>query len=469
MKTKIRFFTFLVIFILSFNSISFAEAKSEISINSPSSILIEATTGKVLYEKDANQRMYPASMTKLLTAIIALEYFNPEDVIVVGREIYEISWDSSKAGHKMDEAITVENLVRGLIIPSGNDTAVIIARAVAKKINGDVPMTFSESEKFFSSLMNEKAIEIGCTNSNFTNPHGYHDDEHYTTAKDMAKIAAEALKFDLIRQVCGEKSYFGNSMGDSDNTGLITNDYNWASHNSLITSGDYFYEYATGLKTGFTSQAGDCVAASAQNDKLELIAIVFQSEAPNRWIDAVTLFEYGFNNYQFADLGKQDDIVGEVPLHNHKKEQGNALSLIIKENITILIENSVLENIKTEINITNEDYIFTEFNKEKNIEEIKINAPILSDIELGTIVYKNNNEIIAEVPIYSGRSVEEASFFEKILYELGDISKQILTIKGLIIFIVSVLVVVIAIILIKYFKNRSTKNKYKFKKTRKRF
>ena len=468
MKTKFRFFTFLIIFILSFNAVSFAQTADSVEVTSPSAILVEATTGKILFEKDASQRMYPASMTKLLTAIIVLEYFNPNDVIVIGREIHEISWDSSKAGHKIDESITVENLIRGLMIPSGNDTAVAVARAVARKINDDTTMSFAESEKFFSTLMNEKAVEIGCTDSNFANPHGYHNDDHYTTAHDMAKIAAYALKFDIINKICSEKSYFGNSMGDSDNTGLVTNDYNWASHNALITPGTYFYEYATGLKTGFTSQAGDCVAASAETENLQLIAIVFQSQSPNRWIDAVTLFEHGFSNYQFTELGKQDDIVGDIPLHNHKKEHGNTLSLIIKEDITLLLKNSILENIKTEINITNEDYIIRDFNKEKNIEEIKIDAPIMSDVELGTIVYKNGAEVLAEVPIYSGRSVEEASFFEKIMYSLNSMSKQLFTVTGLIVLAVSILIIIAVIILIKYYRNRSYRNKYKFKKPRKR-
>jgi len=468
MKTKFRFFAFLIIFILSFNAVSFAQTTDKIELNAPSAILVEATTGEILFEKGASQMMYPASMTKLLTAIILLEYFNPNDVIVIGREINEISWDSSKAGHKIDESITVENLIRGLMIPSGNDTAVAVARAVARKINDDATMSFAESEKFFSALMNEKAVEIGCTDSSFTNPHGYHDDNHYTTARDMAKIATYALKFDIISKICSEKSYLGNSMEDNDTTGLITNDYNWVSHNALITPGDYFYEYATGLKTGFTSQAGDCIAASAENENLQLISIVFQSQVPNRWIDAVTLFEYGFNNYQFTDLGKQDDIVGDIPLHNHKKEHGNTLSLIIKEDIALLLNNSILENIKTEINITNEDYIVRDFNKEKNIEEIKINAPILSDVELGTIVYKNGTEILAEVLIYSGRSVEEASFFEKIMYSLNDISKQLFTVIGLIVLAVSIIVIVVSIILIKYYRNRGYRNKYKFKKPRKR-
>ena len=159
-------------------------------LQAEAAILIEASSGTILYEKNATQKMYPASMTKMLTALVALDYFKPEDLIVVGSEINEVSLDSSKAGHELGETLTVENAIRGLIIPSGNDSANVVAAAVAKKAENDENMTFGKCEVVFTDLMNKKAEELGATNSHFANAHGYHSDDHYTCAHRVKKTAA---------------------------------------------------------------------------------------------------------------------------------------------------------------------------------------------------------------------------------------------------------------------------------------
>ncbi len=466
MKTQKRkniLLLFLCIMLIMQNVVYAAEAPH---INAESAILIEKSTQKILFEKNSDKRMYPASMTKLLTAIIALDNFSPDDVIVVGNEINEVSWDSSKAGHIRGESITVENLVRGLIIPSGNDTAEVISSAVVKKLRDDNTLSPKECDLIFSEIMNKKAEEIGCLDTHFSNPHGYHDNNHYTTAYDMTKIATEAMKYDVLKKICSEKNFSGNSMGDKDTTGLRTNNYNWSSHNLLITNGEYAYPYANGLKTGFTDEAGDCVAASAEKDGIELIAIIFNSEDPSRWTDAADLFNYGFDNYNFFTIAENNSVVSEVPLHNHNKSNGDTINLIIKEDITKFLDRETLGAIEVDVEITNSDYIFENKDSENDLEtSVFIKAPIEEGTELGTAYYRHNGEILAQTPVYAERTVEEATFLETVLYTLEDIADDLLTKEGIIKAVIGIvsLIVLIAIIKIISSKKRRKRTVYKFK------
>ena len=164
---------------------AFAETPAAPEVSAKSAVLINADTGRILYQKNQNDRMYPASMTKLLTSMVLLDNMDLDDTITIDYSINEIPWDSSKAGIAVGEVLTVENVIRGLIIPSGNDIANAAASAVAKKALGN-SISYDKAEEYFTGLMNKKAKELGCTGSNFVNPHGYHDDNHYTTAYDVA-------------------------------------------------------------------------------------------------------------------------------------------------------------------------------------------------------------------------------------------------------------------------------------------
>ncbi|MGE4213907.1 MAG: D-alanyl-D-alanine carboxypeptidase family protein [Anaerotignaceae bacterium] len=466
MKKKLRAITLFLAFAISTNNIAFGATKPV--VKAESAILVEASTGKVLYEKNAQKSMYPASMTKILTSIIALEYFKADDVVIVGNEINDVTLDSSKAGHIKGESITVENLIRGLIIPSGNDTATVIANAVAKKQTGDEDLSSRECERIFAELMNKKAEELGCTNSNFVNPHGYHDERHFTTAEDMAKIAAAGLKIDLLKRICSEKEYSGNGMGNVDTTGLITNDYDWKSHNLLITSGEYAYPYATGMKTGFTDEAGNCVTATADKEGILLIAVVFNSEDPGRWEDATKLFDYGFENFGFFTLAQSNTSVGDIELYNNKASDGNTLNLIIKEDISLLLEKTVVGAVKTDINITNNDYIYK--SKDESDADIKIKAPIEKDTELGTVKYSLDGETLAEAKIYAEKSVEKATFIERIGYNAKKIISKVFTVNGLITVIGTVVGIGVLVLIVRFFYNRThaPKSRYKFKTNKRR-
>ncbi|MGN1231492.1 MAG: D-alanyl-D-alanine carboxypeptidase family protein, partial [Anaerotignum sp.] len=142
---------------------AFVTADGAPDVVAASAILIEASTGTILYEKNPDQKMYPASMTKMLTALVAMDYFEPEELIQVGTEINEVSLDSSKAGHQVGETLTMKNAIRGLIIPSGNDSANVVAAAVARRTENDENLGFAKCEAVFTELMNQKAKELGAT------------------------------------------------------------------------------------------------------------------------------------------------------------------------------------------------------------------------------------------------------------------------------------------------------------------
>ena len=371
------------------------------TVAATSAILINADTGRVLYEKNDHAKMYPASMTKLLTAMVVLDNMAIDETITVDYSIDEIPLDSSRAGVLAGEVLTVENVIRGLIIPSGNDIANAAASAVAKKALGN-GISFDEAEAYFTGLMNEKARSLGCTESNFVNAHGYHDDNHYTTAYDMSLIAAESMKYDMIREAAKETVFSGNGAGKQKyNVEGTTKEYTWYSHNELITSGANYYEYATGIKTGFTDQAGDCVAASATNGNENLIAIIMDSEDPGRWQDARNLFEWAFNNYDIM-VYRPEGIAATAELTGHNRLNGDTVELSINENMSQYLTAEEAAAIQTEVIYDNGGD--------------KLQAPVEKGAKVGTLRFVLDGEVIGETDAYAASEVKKANIFNTSLY-----------------------------------------------------
>ncbi len=306
MKTKNKLkklIVFIIIILLTIQTTSFAndntienesqhESAIELNLNSKSCILIECSTNRVAYEKNADQVMYPASTTKLLTAILAIENCELTDTVTITNEmISQVPIGYTSAYLRPGEVLTIEQLLNCLLVPSANDAGFALA------------IHISGSTENFANLMNEKSKQIGCTNSHFTNPSGIHDANHYSTAKDMALIGLYALKYPKISEICSQTTY---SLSLQNGT---TRNFNTT--NTLLKKDETnYYEYATGLKTGFTAPAGSCIVATATKDNMNFIAVVLGASPPSngiiyRDIDCKTLFEYGFTNY--------DDIVRLVP------------------------------------------------------------------------------------------------------------------------------------------------------------
>ena len=326
MKFKVTFFInifmlliIFTIFNLIFTTTSFAENIEELNLYAKSCMLVEKSTHRIAYEKNANERIYPASTTKVLTAILTIEHCNLSDTVTITRDmISQIPPEYTSAYLRPGEQVTVEQLLNCLMIPSANDAGY----ALAIHISGSVDE--------FANLMNEKAAQIGCTGSHFTNPSGIHNENHYSTARDMALIGMYSLRYNEITEICKKTSYTLQPANSYDR--------NFKTTNTLINPSEpNYYEYATGLKTGFTDPAGACIIATAKKDDMEFLAIVIGApESDNkinyRDVDCKTLFEYGFANYE--EITKTDEKV--VAVFDDYIYSGFTLSTAIKIGIAII-------------------------------------------------------------------------------------------------------------------------------------
>ena len=241
--------------------------------------LIDAKSGAVLYSHNENLRLPMASTTKTMTALVVLENMSPETVVTVPKEVSTI--EGSSIYLAPGETITVETLLYGLMLESGNDAAYTLAA------------TCSGSIGEFCALMNKKAKDMGLIDTHFTNPHGLHDENHYTTAYELCVIASEALENDTFRKIVSTKSMYAKSTF-SDAVRYFSN------HNKLLRS----YSGANGVKTGFTKKAGRCLVTSAERDEERFIAVSLNDG--NDWRDHTALLDFGFENFDTLEIADKN-------------------------------------------------------------------------------------------------------------------------------------------------------------------
>lgn len=246
-------------------------------------VLYDSTNDSFLYERNADKRCYPASITKLLTAITASNYLNITDVVTVGNEINLIGPGSSTAFLQVGYKLTFEQLMDSMMIVSGNDAAYVMAVWAGRKILGTERGKVEDALDAFIEKMNEKAVTIGMTSTHFSNPDGYHDDDHYTTPRDLAILCKTALRNRVIATSCGKtEARYSIVSGQT---------VSYKSTNAFLSN----YEYATGLKTGTTDEAGFCLAASAFKDGRELVAIIIGSDTTSsRFAYASEIFDIAY-------------------------------------------------------------------------------------------------------------------------------------------------------------------------------
>ncbi len=254
-------------------------------------VLYDVEADEVIYERNGYELCYPASTTKLLTAVAASSILDKDDVITVGDEIELIGEGSSTAGLEEGDVLTFEMLMDALMLPSGNDAAYTVAVNAARVYMNDDTLSNEEAVEIFMELVNDAAEQIGASETHFTTPDGWHDDDHYTTAVDLAKIAAYAKTVPIIAGSVS-KSY---AKWELISGGTLE----WYNSNKLILSGSIYYSpYIDGMKTGFTDEAGTSVIASATIDGHTLIAVVMKGEnLYQKYVDANLLFEAGFDLY----------------------------------------------------------------------------------------------------------------------------------------------------------------------------
>ena len=259
------------------------------NLRASSAIVIEQTSGQVLYEKNADEMRPPASTTKVLTALLALTMGNQDDLVTVSANAANMPEDASKIGLQAGEQVRLGDLIRATMVQSGNDGAI----AIAEHLMG--------SEAAFVNLMNEAAMRYGCTRTHFTNSHGYHDDNHLSTARDLAIIAREAMQNEEFREIARLTSF---TLPETNLSKARR--FNNRALAFLQESDDnkQYYRYATGIKTGQHSLAGDCFVGSAAKDGIQLISVVLNSGSTDKWRDTRRLMEYGFTQYESTSVAE---------------------------------------------------------------------------------------------------------------------------------------------------------------------
>ena len=388
--------------------------------NSPFVLLMDANTGKILYSKNAFERHFPASTTKIMTAILTLENCKLSDVVTVSHNaIFSIPVGYSHASLQEGEELTVEQLLNVLLIPSANDAAVALAEHIAGSVDA------------FAEMMNNKAKEIGCLDTHFVNPNGVHNEEHYSTAYDLALIGKYAMQFDDIMRIAKVNQYTLPKTNKYDKEDRIFN-----ATNGLITkNGNYYYPEATGLKTGYTDKSGYCIIATATKGNVDLLEVVLGSDSiEDRYKDCTKLFDYGFENYSYKNLVTANSVVETIEVEGATRET-KSLNVISKDGIDVLLKNNVnTYNLSPTISINSD-----------------LKAPIAENAVVGTLSYEIDGEIYS-TDLLAANAVTPSNF-ETIVFRV------------LLIFLILYLLVVILKKINKH-KDNSNFKSFKHKKSK---
>lgn len=255
---------------------------SSVAIQGKAALLIEADSGNVLYAKNDREQLFPASTTKILTALLAIEHGNLDEPITVGEEASLKTSGESTAWLKQGQTLTLRELLAGLMLPSGNDAARTIAVYTAKKEMSNAGATGEDALDYFVEMMNKRAKKLGAVDSHFMNPHGLHHPNHYSTAHDLGLIAMAAMENKSFKEIVSSKIFRDEAI-------------TYENRNQLLDDNSPFYYHgANGIKTGFTDEAGYCLVSSAERNGKKVIAVVLKSTKGSIWNDSIALLEKGF-------------------------------------------------------------------------------------------------------------------------------------------------------------------------------
>ena len=383
MKNVILFLLVFNIFFV-FNAQHFNAEEIKIAKNSKSAIIIEESTGKILYESNAHEKRAMASMTKIMTMLLIMENLDKGNIKLTD-EVYISKNASGMGGSQIfieeGDYITVEDLLKGIAVGSANDASV----AMAEYIGG--------TEENFVSMMNKKAKNLGLVNTNFKNSHGLDESKHYTTAYEMAIMAKELLKYkEILKYTSIYEDYLIRDNGEK---------FWLVNTNKLIR----FYKGIDGLKTGYTEKAGHCLTATMEKNGMRVITVVMESgSTENRSSDTVSLMEYAFSMYYANKILKSEDVLGTVNIYKGVKDK---------------IEYKVESDVKAILSKQDEEKGYSyEIELNKNIT-----APINKRDVLGKLtLYDENKKIINEYNLISNENVRKASFFRMYINNLRKIA-----------------------------------------------
>ena len=304
-------------------------------VEAPSICVMEISTGTILYEQNMNEQNYPASITKVMTALLALENSSLDETVTFSADaVYKNEGDTSHISRDLGEQMTMEECLYGMMLESANECA----WAIGEHVGGTM--------ENFTKMMNDRAKELGCTDTHFNNPNGLPDEEHWTSAHDMALISAEAYKNETFRVIAGAQSYtIPATNKHADSTPLHN-------HHLMVYpyrgNYQYLYEYATGGKTGFTRAAGSTLVSFAQKGDMPIVCVVMRETSPNHYTDTRTMFDYCFSNFKLLHVAEH---VTDASLDEEKQAFAS-----IDENATVILpSNASFSDLTSEVVYESDD------------------------------------------------------------------------------------------------------------------
>lgn len=357
------------------NTVTDAAIGTKLDIKAKSAILMEVNTGKILYEQNMDEKLPPASITKIMSLLLVMEAIDGgkmsvEDVVTASE--HACSMGGSQIWLEPGETMTVDDLLKAAVIASANDATVALGEQIAG------------SEEGFVAMMNARAKELGMINTNFINATGLDAEGHLSSAHDVAIMSAELIKHDLIKNY---STVWMDSLRDGESELVNTN--------KLVR----FYEGTTGLKTGTTSGAGYCLSATAERNGLELVAVIMSGDTSNdRFNGAKKLLDFGFANYEYTTIAPQLD-TSEL---NIKKGVQKTVKITAPNSFGALLKKSEAAAVKQEVNLNQ-----------------NLTAPIKKGDAVGTVEYYLNDEVIGTVDIIAGETVNKMSFLTAFLWILN--------------------------------------------------
>ncbi len=359
--TRKKVAVFLIFYL--FMTVCCADAKAadnRLSINAKAFVLMDPISGRILLEKNSQDKMAMASTTKIMTAIIALEKGDLRSLIKVSPRAVSIGGSSFYL--RPGEVLTLEDMLYGLLLPSGNDAAV----AIAEHIGG--------TEEKFVKMMNQKALELGALDTHFANPHGLDHPEHYTTARDLAIISRYAWKHNKFREIVQTKT---KEIKYGDFTRQIS------STNRLL----WEFNGADGIKTGYTGKAGRCLVATAKNNGFRLISVVLGSQ--NHFEESKKLLDYGFKNYKLTNIILKNNYFATVDV-----EKG------VFQKVDLVAKDSIILPMKEDENV---DF--------KLIVPEEINAPVSRGEQIGQLQIYVDDELVASTSLIASKDVPLRKYY----------------------------------------------------------
>lgn len=353
--------------------VSFVKAEGVIlAPNAKSSILLEASTGEILYENNSHERLHPASMTKMMSMLLIIEHIEKgvlgwDDIVTVSAKA--ASMGGSQILLEENEQMSVRDLFKGIAVASGNDAVV----ALAEKIGG--------TEEHFVSMMNERAIQLGLQDTNFKNPHGLDAANHYSSAYDMAMIAKELVKHEEIFEYTSiYEDYL--RRGQKNEIWLVNT-------NKLVR----FYQGVDGLKTGYTEEAGYCLTATAKKDNMRIIAVAMgEPDSKTRNKEITEMLDYAYAQYSVEHLLSTNSVLGNKSVAKGVKK---TVGIVPMENVTIL--NQKMGEKKTAT-------------YDLKVGELK--APLKKGDVVGTLDVKENDQVTRTISVTVNEDVEQANIFQ---------------------------------------------------------